>query len=220
MATRAEYVASRCWYYKKAQEEDAEKKCPLPCTYPKNGEVEKCVYEKGYYGWIYAKLAKDEFRNHKIVQLTKDASQEHPWIITLTHLKKHVHQLAEMFEEAGINPVWKATGPPMKAKARKLAIDSYREKGGILVGTSSIIGEGFDAPKTSCLVRAMPSGGKVSVRQHTGRIMRPQEKESLIIDLVDQRIPWLKRLWFGRRSIYHTLGFTQKKKSADPDLFS
>lgn len=215
------YVSSRCWYFKSAQEDGAPQKCPSPCTYPTNGEIDKCVYEKGYYGWIYKQLSKDEMRNAKIIQLAVEAAKEHPWMIVLTHLKDHAKALfKEISAATGTTPVFLATGPPMKAPQRKLSVESYREKGGILVATSGVIGEGFDAPKTSCLLRAMPSGGKVSVRQHTGRIMRPQEKKGLILDMVDHRIPWLHRLWLGRRSIYHSIGFTKEEKASEPELFS
>ena len=91
---------------------------------------------------------------------------------------------------------------------RENMIKQFREEGGILVATALILGEGFDAPKTSCLVRAMPAGGRVAVRQQTGRVMRPQEKPSLIVDFVDPNIPWLGRMWRARQSIYKTIGFS------------
>jgi hypothetical protein len=66
----------------------------------------------------------------------------------------------------------------------------------------------------------MPSGGKVSVRQQTGRVLRPQDKPSLIVDFVDPKIPWLRKLWMGRLSIYKAIGWSlESRKPHDADLF-
>jgi len=223
VGTYPHYVAEKCWYYKAAQKTGNSPKCPSPCTYPENGEVDKCVMEKGYFDWIYCKMMEDPMRNERILQETARAAKEHPWTVVLTHRKKHAKFLAQKLGELaeGPCPVWLAVGPPeMKRAESKAALAGFREKGGVLVATSGLIGEGFDAPKTSCLVRAMPSGGMVSVRQQTGRIMRPQEKPSLIIDFVDSKIPRMWRMWMGRRSIYRTIGFTEKpRQKEEGDLF-
>lgn len=216
IATRLDYTSRRCWYYKAG--EKGEKKCPAPCTYPKDDSIDKCVYEKGYYGWVHEKLAKDEARNRAVVQAIRDVRADHPWTVVLTHRKDHALRLGELVKDLG--NVHVAIGPPMKDAARKAAIDAYVSQGGTLVCTTGILGEGFDAPKTSCLVRAMPSGGKVSVRQQTGRVLRPQENPSLVVDFVDWKIPWLKKLWMGRLSIYKTIGCSMEgKKPSSPDLF-
>jgi superfamily II DNA or RNA helicase len=217
IATRFDYVSKRCWYYK-AGEKSGEKKCPHPCTYPKSDEIDKCVYEKGYYGWVHKKLSEDQLRNEKVVKAIREVRAENPWTVVLTHRKDHAKLLYEAAKDLG--DVYLAIGPPMKEAARKASIAAYVSSGGTLVCTTGILGEGFDAPKTSCLVRAMPSGGKVSVRQQTGRVLRPQEKPSLIVDFVDPKIPWLKKLWMGRLSIYKAIGCTlESKKPPDADLF-
>jgi superfamily II DNA or RNA helicase len=219
-ASNFEFVADKCWYYKGQQREPKGKECPAPCTYPKDDAIEQCVMGRGYFGWIYSKIGRDEIRNRRIVDEAVAASKDHPWMIVLTHRKEHAKLLEERLKLALKTPVWMAIGPPdMKKKARDAAVSGYREQGGILVATSQILGEGFDAPKTSCLVRAMPAGGKVAVRQQTGRAMRPQERPSLIIDFVDNRILWLKRMWMGRRSIYKTLGFVPEKDEVQQELF-
>lgn len=222
VGTYGHYVAEKCWWYKAAQKSGEPAKCPKPCTYPENGDVESCVMSKGYFDWVYCKMMEDPMRNERILQETARAAKEHSWTVVLTHRKKHAKFLAQRLGELaeGPCPVWVAVGPPeMKRAESKAALAGFRENGGVLVATSGLIGEGFDAPKTSCLVRAMPSGGMVSVRQQTGRIMRPQEKPSLIIDFVDARIPRMKRLWMGRRSIYRTIGFTENVEKKEGDLF-
>jgi len=217
IATRFDYVRQRCWYFKSA-EKTGEKKCPHPCTYPKDDDTDKCVYDKGYYTWVYKKLADDQLRNELLIARILEKRMEHPWTIVLTHLKAHAKLIAEKLVAAGADTVYLAYGSPMSQKVRDASVASYVSSGGTLVCTTGGLGEGFDAPKTSCLVRAMPSGGKVSVRQQTGRIMRPQERESVIVDFVDPKIPWLKKLWMGRLSIYKAIGFRLASQKKD-DLF-
>jgi superfamily II DNA or RNA helicase len=211
IGTWFDYVSSKCWYYKGQQKEPKGKPCPTPCTYSTDESTEKCVMSRGYFSWVYKRLAGDEIRNAKILNATAEALKDHPWIIVLTHLKDHARYLAKALAEIlGDDKVRLCIGTPMKEAARKEAIALYRSSGGVFVATSAMIGEGFDAPKTSCLVRAMPAGGRVAVRQQTGRVMRPQDQPSLIIDFVDTRIVWLKRMWMGRRSIYKSIGFEEE----------
>lgn len=219
-ASQFEYVAQKCWFYKGQQREPKGKACPAPCTYTVDDKVEQCVYGRGYFGWIYSKIGRDEIRNRRIIDETVAASKVYPWTIVLTHRKEHAKLLAERLKLAVKTPVLMAIGTPeMKKKDKEAAIASYRSGGGILVAITQILGEGFDAPKTGCLVRAMPAGGRVAVQQQTGRVMRPQENPSLIIDFVDHRILWLNRMWMGRASIYKKLGFVPEKKENQPELF-
>jgi superfamily II DNA or RNA helicase len=188
--------------------------------YTNDDSVDQCVMGRGYFGWIYSKIGKDEIRNRRIVDEAAAASKDHPWTIVLTHRKEHAKLLTERLKLMVKTPVWMAIGTPdMKKKDRVAAIEGYRSQGGILVAITQILGEGFDAPKTSCLVRAMPAGGRVAVQQQTGRVMRPQDKPSLIIDFVDHRILWLKRMWMGRSSIYKKLGFVPEKDEVQQELF-
>jgi len=220
VGTYSHYVAEKCWWYKAAQKTGEPAKCPAPCTYPMDGNTERCAMAKGYFGWVYCKMMEDPMRNERILQETFQASKDHPWIVVITHRKKHAKFLAEKLTEK-LNPIWIAVGPPeMKRAESKGALQGFRDHGGVLVATSGLIGEGFDAPKTSCLVRAMPSGGMVSVRQQTGRIMRPQDRPALIVDFVDFKIPRMARMWRGRKSIYHAIGFTEEPRTKEEgDLF-
>lgn len=220
VGTYFDYVSQKCWYYRGSEKSGAPAKCPAPCTYPKDGELEACVYERGYYNWIYDKLGNDELRNERIVKEVFQASLTHPWTVLLTHRKKHANLLATKLCDLAQGPDVHLLHGDLSKKAQAKAVQAFRDEGGVLVSVSQKIGEGFDAPKTSCLVRAMPAGGKVAVRQQTGRIMRPQEKPALIIDFVDSNVARLKRMWMGRRSIYHAIGFQEEpKEKIQGDLF-
>lgn len=214
VASMLSFVKDRCWYYKKLQKDPGAKPCPAPCTYPKDDDIDKCVMKKGYYTWVYKTLSEDRLRNDRILEEVLGVVSEHPWTVVLTHLRDHATLLSEELRKADLPRVFLALGGGSKKDktAREKAIAEYGQSGGVLVATSGAVGEGFNAPKTSCLVRAMPSGGKVPVRQHTGRIMRPQEKPSLIVDFVDFQVPWLKGMWWARRSIYHSIGFEAEKQ--------
>lgn len=216
IATKLSYVSNKCWYYKAVEKQEG-RPCPVPCTYPVDNKIDHCVYDRGYSTWVYQQLSRDVVRNRQIFDATKSVVEGHPWTMVMTHLVEHAVLLAEQLKPAG--KVFAAHGSPMKKKQRKENIAAFNEQGGILVCTSKAFGEGFNSPRISCLVRAMPSGGMVTVRQQTGRIMRPQPIESLIIDFVDHRIVWLKRLWFGRKSICKSIGFTVEDQPP-PDLFA
>lgn len=210
VATKMDYVSKRCWNYKKVEKargEGMEACCPEPCTYHDDGEIKDCVFSKGYFPWLYGVLSNDVLRNKRIVEVTERALKKHPWTVLLTHLKKHAVKLHKQFLEAGIKSHIAIGNPDMKKKERDVAFAKYKDEGGVLISTSSLIGEGFDAPKTSCLIRAMPSGGKVAIKQQTGRIMRPQEKKSLVLDLVDEKVDPLKYWWRSRLRIYEEIGF-------------
>ncbi len=216
VGTLFDYISRKCFYYKNAQKEGAEKKCPdkplYPdgpvCTYPQDDDIKQCVYSRGYFGWLYKKMAEDLVRNDLVLEQIAREIPHHPSMLVLTHRKEHATMLRDLIRKITDRPVWLAMGTPeMKLKERKANIASYRDQGGVLVAMSQMLGEGFDAPKTSCLVRAMPAGGRVAVRQQTARAMRPQDLECLIIDFVDKNIPVLGKWWMGRQSIYKTMGF-------------
>lgn len=211
------YVMNRCWFYRGMQKDPPGKSCPTltqdgkpGCTYPVDGELRRCIYAKGYFGWVYKQLSEDQVRNDRIVEETQRVLSDHPSTIVLTHLTKHADHLGERLKTLGV-PVHVAHGKLPKA-ARDAAIAAYVKDQGILVAVSSALGEGFNAPRTTCMVRAMPAGGKVSVRQQTGRAMRPGPRRALIVDFVDRQVPWLNKLWMGRRSIYGAIGFQMEPK--------
>lgn len=227
VGTYFDFISRRCHYYRNATKKDEPAKCPDKafyaggpiCTFPKDGEVFDCIYKRGYHGWIYDKLAEDIVRNKLVVDSVLAEMKNHPWTIVFTHRKVHIPILAGALKKY-TSQVFSVMGPPeMKMKERKLNIAEYKSSGGILVAMTQAIGEGFDAPRTSHLVRAMPAAGRVAVRQQTARTMRPQEIESLITDFVDIKIPDLKRWWFGRQSIYRLLGFKPEVKHLQKDLF-
>lgn len=226
VASVIQYVTERCSWFK-FKPKDAPPKCPTPCSFPQDESVDRCIFVErgGFNGWVCDQLARDEARNDDLLGEIYLASMEHDSILVLTHRAEHVKVIAERLAKMARAPaIHMASGPThMKPKTSKENIEAYKAKGGVLVATSQMVGVGFNAPKTSCLVRAMPNGGKVAVEQQTARIMRPQEIESLIIDFVDLRIGQLKGYWFARQKIYKKLGFTvlkTKKSDQQGELFA
>lgn len=65
----------------------------------------------------------------------------------------------------------------------------------ILIGTGSLLGEGFDYPRLDTLFMAIPVSGENVVEQYVGRLNRDYEgKENVIVyDYVDSHIPKLIR---------------------------
>ena len=53
----------------------------------------------------------------------------------------------------------------------------------ILFATTSAAGEGFDLDTLQCILLATPS---TNVQQEVGRILRKQQSNALVVDIVDQ----------------------------------
>ena len=68
----------------------------------------------------------------------------------------------------------------------------------IIVGSYSMIEEGFDCKELNPLIMATP---KNSIEQAVGRIMRVKHSNPLIIDIIDQHTLF-KNQWVKRRAFY------------------
>lgn len=92
----------------------------------------------------------------------------------------------------------------------------YEQKSRILVGTTGKCSVGFDHPRLNTLILA--SDIQAYFVQVLGRVMRTQEGEPLIIDIVDKN-PILERHYKVRRSVYIEHGGKIKNFSTDfPDF--
>ena len=79
----------------------------------------------------------------------------------------------------------------------------------ILVGTGSLLGEGFDYPRLDTLFMATPVSGESVVEQYVGRLNRDFEgKENVIVyDYVDSHIPKFDRMYAARLRAYKKIGY-------------
>ena len=79
----------------------------------------------------------------------------------------------------------------------------------ILVGTGSLLGEGFDFPRLDTLFMATPVSGESVVEQYVGRLNRDYEgKERVIVyDYVDGHIPKFDKMYASRLRAYKKIGY-------------
>ena len=124
-------------------------------------------------------IANCEKRNNFIIDLVKKHYQENRKILILTERLSQVAYLYENIELLEL-PVGKYCGG-----MKQVQLDKSLEMD-ILVGTYTMIEEGFDCPKLDTLIMATP---KSTIEQSVGRILRKKPSERiippLIIDLVD-----------------------------------
>tara|TARA_B100000902_G_scaffold14663_1_gene17744 strand:- start:67 stop:1581 length:1515 start_codon:yes stop_codon:yes gene_type:complete len=124
-------------------------------------------------------IANCEKRNKFIIDLVKKHYLENRKILILTERLSQVAYLYENIEPLQY-PVGKYCGG-----MKQVQLDKSLEKD-ILVGTYTMIEEGFDCPKLDTLIMATP---KSSIEQSVGRILRKKPSERiippLIIDVVD-----------------------------------
>ena len=79
----------------------------------------------------------------------------------------------------------------------------------VLVGTGSLLGEGFDFPRLDTLFMATPVSGENVVEQYVGRLNRDYEgKENVIVyDYVDSHIPKFDKMYAARLKAYKKIGY-------------
>ncbi len=79
----------------------------------------------------------------------------------------------------------------------------------ILVGTGSLLGEGFDYPRLDTLFMATPVSGENVLEQYVGRLNRDYEgKENVIVyDYVDSHIPKFDKMYASRMKAYKKIGY-------------
>ncbi len=98
-------------------------------------------------------------------------------------------------------------------KARKAQVEELNTvddtESLILVGTGSLLGEGFDFPRLDTLFMATPVSGENVVEQYVGRLNRDYEgKENVIVyDYVDSHIPKFDKMYAARLKAYKKIGY-------------
>ena len=79
----------------------------------------------------------------------------------------------------------------------------------ILVGTGSLLGEGFDFPRLDTLFMATPVSGENVVEQYVGRLNCDYEiKHNVIVyDYVDSHVPKFDKMYSARLRAYKKIGY-------------
>ena len=150
----------------------------------------KPVYDQGDWNAVLNQQATSELHNNivfKIVEKYKDRT-----FLILCKRVNHAKYLKEELEERG-----------EKVSTLVGSQKTYDEDSRVLIGTVQKVGVGFDHPKLNALIIA----GDVEEYfiQYLGRVMRTQEGEPFIFDIVDDNAS-LKRHHYTRRKVYREHG--------------
>jgi superfamily II DNA or RNA helicase len=92
----------------------------------------------------------------------------------------------------------------LPADERAEAVADLVRDGGVLVATTTLVGEGFDCPALDTLYLVVPSGNASRTTQALGRVLRtlPGKAVPHVYDFVDAATPALHRSWHRRLRVY------------------
>lgn len=159
----------------------------------------------------YELIRNNDVRDKQIVRDVADCVQAGRTPVVLTKYVDHANKLSEKLKKYADHLILLTGANGTKAKRAQLeelyAVDALDSL--ILVGTGSLLGEGFDYPRLDTLFMATPVSGENVVEQYVGRLNRDYEgKENVIVyDYVDSHIPKFDKMYAARLKAYKKIGY-------------
>ena len=98
-------------------------------------------------------------------------------------------------------------------KARKAAMEAFRDGSLKCMIATSLADEGMDVPRASVLILATVGRSLIKVIQRAGRVMRPCEGKEfgVVYDFADRGASMAKFQHFARVKIYRSLGYSVER---------
>ena len=159
----------------------------------------------------YELIRNNDIRDEQITRDIIDCVKAGRTPVVLTRYVDHAEKLSERLKKYA-DKVILLTGAN-GTKARRARVEELNAVAGseslILVGTGSLLGEGFDYPRLDTLFMATPISGENVVEQYVGRLNRDYEgKENVIVyDYVDSHIPKFDKMYAARLKAYKKIGY-------------
>ena len=159
----------------------------------------------------YELIRNNDVRDEQIIRDVADCVQAGRTPVILTKDVDHAKKLAEGLKKYADRLIL-LTGSN-GTKTRRAQVDELNAVADsdslILVGTGSLLGEGFDYPRLDTLFMATPVSGENVVEQYVGRLNRDYEgKENVIVyDYVDSHIPKFDKMYAARLKAYKKIGY-------------
>ncbi len=160
---------------------------------------------------LYALLARDEERNHLIVQDVVAAAHAGRFPVLLTERRDHLDLLANLLAERVQNVIVMRGG--MGKRQRQQLADRIAslpsDQPRVIVATGRYLGEGFDNDQLDTLFLGLPISWRGTLTQYAGRLHRlnAAKKEVTIYDYVDFEVPVLAKMYARRRAGYKAIGY-------------
>lgn len=159
----------------------------------------------------YELIRNNDVRDEQIIRDVADCVQAGRTPVVLTKYVDHAKKLSERLKQYADRLIL-LTGAN-GTKARRAQVDELNKVDDsdslILVGTGSLLGEGFDFPRLDTLFMATPVSGENVVEQYVGRLNRDYDgKENVIVyDYVDSHIPKFDKMYAARLKAYKKIGY-------------
>ncbi len=149
-------------------------------------------------------LVYDSNRNTLITQDILKKIMAGKKILVLTERKEHVEVL-NLYLKSHCE-VMTLTGDDSASK-RNLKIEQLKlGHFQVLIATGQLFGEGLDLPILDCLFLVYPFSFEGKLIQYIGRIQR-SENQKVIVDYVDQNIPFFAKMFKKRSKYYQKMGW-------------
>ncbi len=159
----------------------------------------------------YELIRNNDVRDEQIIRDVADCVQAGRTPVVLTKYVDHAKKLSER-RKTYADRLILLTGAN-GTKARRAQVEELNKVDNsdslILVGTGSLLGEGFDFPRLDTLFMATPVSGENVVEQYVGRLNRDYDgKENVIVyDYVDSHIPKFDKMYSARMKAYKKIGY-------------
>ena len=159
----------------------------------------------------YELIRNNDVRDEQIIRDVADCVQAGRTPVVLTKYVDHAKKLSERLKTYADRLIL-LTGAN-GTKARRAQVEELNKVDNsdslILVGTGSLLGEGFDFPRLDTLFMATPVSGENVVEQYVGRLNRDYDgKENVIVyDHVDSHIPKFDKMYSARMKAYKKIGY-------------
>ena len=159
----------------------------------------------------YELIRNNDIRDEQIIRDVADCVQAGRTPVVLTKYVDHAKKLSERLKTYADRLIL-LTGAN-GTKARRAQVEELNKVDDsdslILVGTGSLLGEGFDFPRLDTLFMATPVSGENVVEQYVGRLNRDYDgKENVIVyDYVDSHIPKFDKMYAARLKAYKKIGY-------------
>lgn len=159
----------------------------------------------------YELIRNNDVRDEQIIGDVADCVQAGRTPVVLTKYVDHAKKLSERLKQYADRLIL-LTGAD-GTKARRAQVEELNKVDDsdslIIVGTGSLLGEGFDFPRLDTLFMATPVSGENVVEQYVGRLNRDYDgKENVIVyDYVDSHIPKFDKMYAARLKAYKKIGY-------------
>ncbi|WP_035256098.1 DEAD/DEAH box helicase [Desulfatirhabdium butyrativorans] len=156
------------------------------------------------YSTALSELVQDKARNRLIVDtIIGEAQQTAGIVLALTDRKLHCEEIRRLLSFQGIEAEV-LTGDMGNGKRAEVVGRMQAGEVKVVIGTGSLLGEGFDCPSIETLAIVTPIKFNGRLTQFVGRALRPSpgKMAARIIDFQDVRVPVLRAGALSRLKSY------------------